>query len=59
MNIHTAIRRAGSVSALARILGCTRQAVQQFRTSGLPAARVEQLEKLRPEWFAAATKAKK
>lgn len=43
MNIETAIKRAGSVSALARILGVTRQAVQQYRVSGLPAPRLEQL----------------
>jgi predicted transcriptional regulator len=51
MNIQTAIKRAGSVMALARMLGVTRQAVQQYRNTGLPTTRVDQLRKVRPEWF--------
>lgn len=51
MDIHSAIARAGSVMALARILGVRRQAVQQYRKNGLPADRLEQLRGLRPEWF--------
>jgi DNA-binding transcriptional regulator YdaS (Cro superfamily) len=51
MNITIAIKKAGSVSALARILGVSRQAVQQFRSVGLPAARVDTLREARPEWF--------
>jgi DNA-binding transcriptional regulator YdaS (Cro superfamily) len=56
MNISTAIRRAGNVSALARLLGVKRQAVQQYRISGLPDARREQLRALRPDWFKAGGK---
>ncbi len=51
MDIETAIKRAGSISALARILGVTRQAVQQFRTTGIPSGRVADLREKRPEWF--------
>lgn len=51
MDINRALLRAGSVSALARILGVSRQAVQQFKNCGLPARRVDQLRRLRPEWF--------
>ncbi len=51
MDIKTAIERAGSVSALARVLGVSRQAVQQYRESGLPTAREYQLYEARPEWF--------
>jgi predicted transcriptional regulator len=51
MNAQQAIEKAGSVMALARILGVKRQAVQQYRTRGLPDARVQQLREKRPEWF--------
>jgi len=51
MDIFKAIDKAGSVSALARILGVSRQAVQQYRQAGFPAARLKQLRQLRPEWF--------
>lgn len=51
MDINTAIERAGSVSALARLLGVKRQAVQQYRLSGLPAPRERQLKELKPAWF--------
>lgn len=52
MDIEKAIREAGSVSALSRILKVTRTAVQLWQKSGkLPAARVEALRSLRPEWF--------
>lgn len=56
MDANTAIKKAGSVCALARILGVTRQAVQQYRRSGLPDARVDQLRLARPEWFVKMTK---
>lgn len=46
-----AIDKAGSVSALARILGVSRQAVQQWRWRGLPDDRKQCLRELRPEWF--------
>lgn len=52
MNIQIAIAKAGSISALARILGVSRQAVQQMQVNGLTQARVDQLRELRPEWFA-------
>lgn len=51
MNIETAIDKAGSINALSRILGVTRQAVQSYRTHGLPLPRLNQLKNLRPEWF--------
>lgn len=53
MDIDIALQKAGSVSALARILNVTRQAVQQFRRVGLPEKQVEKLKQLRPEWFIA------
>ena len=53
MNLDTAISKAGSINALAAILCVTRQAIQGMRRSGgeIPAARIEQLRKARPEWF--------
>jgi DNA-binding XRE family transcriptional regulator len=52
MKIKPAIRRAGSKMALARLLGVTRQAIQQFeKHDRLPAKRLEDLQRLRPEWF--------
>jgi len=47
-----AITKAGGISALAKLLGVKRQAVQQFRgPNGIPPARLLQLMQLRPEWF--------
>lgn len=46
-----AIEKAGSVMALARMLGVKRQAVQQWRIRGIPADRCIELFALRPEWF--------
>jgi len=51
MNIQTALGYAGSKTALAKILGVTRQAIQSYCVYGLPVPRVEQLKQLRPEWF--------
>lgn len=52
MDITTAIEKAGSITALARTLGVTRQAVQQFRKTGvLPPGRVLQLMREHPGWF--------
>jgi len=51
MTADDAITKAGSVTALARLLGIKRQAVQQFRTKGIPPKRTLQLMELRPEWF--------
>ena len=42
--------------ALARLLGVSRQAVQQYRKAEIPAARRIQLMGLRPEWFKEKTK---
>lgn len=46
-----AITKAGSVMALARILGVFRQSVQQYRKSGIPQHHMDRLYELRPEWF--------
>ncbi len=46
-----AIDKAGSVSALARILGISRQAAQQYGERRLPSIRETRLRELRPEWF--------
>ena len=45
-----AIRRAGSASNLARMLGVTRQAVSKWGDD-LPALRRYQLKEMRPHWF--------
>jgi len=49
MKKEEAIKLAGSQSELARILGITRGAVNQWST--MPKGRVYQLKDLRPEWF--------
>jgi hypothetical protein len=49
MTKQEAIERAGSQSALARLLGVTRGAVWQWKE--LPEGRIYQLMVLRPEWF--------
>jgi transposase-like protein len=51
MKIETALKKAGSVSALARAYGLKRQAVQGWMKNGWPEARIDELRKLRPEWF--------
>jgi len=45
----SAIELAGSVTALARLLGVSKSAVSQWRA--IPQGRVWQLKCLRPEWF--------
>lgn len=56
MNPTEAIKRAGSVSALARILDVPRQSIQQYRNRGsFPADRLAELRARRPEWFASKT----
>jgi DNA-binding transcriptional regulator YdaS (Cro superfamily) len=45
----TAIEKAGSKSALARLLGVTPPAVAQWRK--MPNRRLAQLQASRPEWF--------
>lgn len=45
-----AITKAGSISALARILGISRVAVHKWGETP-PPARMWQLMQIRPEWF--------
>jgi hypothetical protein len=49
MNKSEAINRAGGCAALAKMLGIRRQAV--WKWVRIPAARLETLRELRPEWF--------
>lgn len=44
--VDEAARRAGSLSQLAKCLGVTRQALQQWRRNGVPPDRVLALEEL-------------
>jgi DNA-binding transcriptional regulator YdaS (Cro superfamily) len=44
-----AIKRAGTASELARILGISSAAVSQWKA--IPEARLWQLKAMRPEWF--------
>jgi len=46
---HSAIALAGSVTALARLLGVSKSAVSQWVE--IPKGRVWQIKCLRPEWF--------
>jgi hypothetical protein len=50
MDTATAIKLAGTQSALARLLGITQAAVAQWGVS-VPEARVWQMKVLRPDWF--------
>lgn len=43
------VRKAGSKSALARLLGISAPAVIQWKK--IPSKRLKQLQELRPEWF--------
>lgn len=55
MKLKTALRRAKSVTALARVLGVTRQAVQQYQKTGeLPRKREQQLKDATDEDWARA-----
>jgi DNA-binding transcriptional regulator YdaS (Cro superfamily) len=49
MTKEEAIKRAGSQAALARILGVSRGAVNQWKQ--MPQGRVYQLMVIKPEWF--------
>jgi len=51
MNTEKAIKLAGSATALAVLLGVTRQAITHWKRDGLPQQRVWQLQVLRPDWF--------
>ena len=50
MSKEDAIRLAGSQAELARILGVTRGAVNQWKA--VPQGRIWQLRVLKPDWFA-------
>lgn len=50
MKTEYAIQKAGSKSALARILGVTKGAISQYGLN-LPEGRTWQLRCIRPEWF--------
>ena len=50
MDKSQAIEKAGTATALARLLGITRQAISQWGDQ-LPIQRYWQLKVLRPEWF--------
>ena len=52
MTKEEAIKRAGSQAALARILGVSRGAVNQWKQ--MPQGRVYQLMVIKPEWFVGA-----
>jgi predicted transcriptional regulator len=49
MNKQTAIKLAGSVTALANILGISKAAVSRWKK--VPELRVYQLKVIKPEWF--------
>jgi predicted transcriptional regulator len=52
MKTELAVKHAGSVKALADLLGVTSSAISQWGED-VPEARVWQLRVLKPEWFAA------
>lgn len=52
MNYSSVIDKLGGTNEVARICGITPQAVSQWRTDGIPAARRMYLELLNPEAFA-------
>ena len=51
MELREIIKKAGSQSELARLLGVSRGAVWLWTRDGLPQSRVWQLKVLKPEWF--------
>jgi len=50
MDKHTAIKKAGGVQALAKLLDVSHQAIYAWQRE-LPKMRLFQLKVLRPEWF--------
>ena len=50
MDKQTAIKKAGGVQALAKILDVTHQAIYAWGDK-LPKVRLQMLQLLRPEWF--------
>jgi len=51
MELKEIIKKAGSQSELARLLGVSRGAVWLWTRDGLPKSRVWQLQLLKPKWF--------
>ena len=51
MDTNTIIDRLGGTNSVATLCEVTAQAVSQWRTSGIPAARLMYLRLLRPEVF--------
>jgi hypothetical protein len=49
MDKSDAVKRAGSITALAAILGLTRQAVSKWKE--IPQLQLYRLRELRPRWF--------
>ena len=52
MKKSTAVKRAEGRRNLAAILGITTQAISQWKGEHIPEARLKQLRKKRPAWFA-------
>jgi hypothetical protein len=50
MDKHTAIKKAGGVTALSKLLGISRSAIYMW-DGYVPEARLWQLRALKPEWF--------
>lgn len=50
MDKETAIKLAGGIPALARLLGILPEAIYQWK-KGIPQTRIWQLQVLKPEWF--------
>lgn len=51
MTASQAIRHAGSMRALGRIVGVSHQAIAKWVWRGIPDRQLERLRELRPEWF--------
>lgn len=56
MKKSTAVKKAKSAYRLAQILGITRQAVSKWGDGDIPAAQLDKLRELRPQWFRQAEK---
>jgi transposase-like protein len=51
MTASQAIRHAGSMRALGRILGVSHQSVRKWTWRGIPKRQLTRLQEMRPEWF--------
>jgi transposase-like protein len=51
MTASQAIRHAGSMRALGRIVGVSHQAIAKWVWRGIPQHQLERLQEMRPEWF--------